>query len=227
MRLVFSGADSPIEVNRGRVRTVEMENPHLFTRVCRSFIAGGDVDAFEPFSLWDGDGSELAPVKALLVVTDPLRLPWDSADLAGKLPAVMESLLFEDEDARSVFESYGRQLAAFAFRLTHQVECDYRFNVEWDVRRYLKAFGFAANRGEGLPYIEMLNTFLDFASDMQLKKVLVFVNLKTFLSENEFEQFLDRVFFHEFTVLLLESKACAIDYEYEDKTVIDQHFLEI
>lgn len=227
MRLVFSGADSPIEVNRGRVRTVEMENPHLFTRVCRSFIAGGDVDAFEPFSLWDGDESELAPAKALLVVTDPLRLPWDSADLAGKLPAVMESLLFEDEDARSAFESYGRQLAAFAFCLTHQVECDYRFNVEWDVRRYLKAFGFAANRGEGLPYIEMLNTFLDFASDMQLKKVLVFVNLKTFLSENEFEQFLDRVFFHEFTVLLLESKACAIDYEYEDKTVIDQHFLEI
>lgn len=227
MRLMLSGADGPIKVDRGRVRTVEIENPRLFTRVCRSFIAGGDTDTLEPFSLWDGDGSELVPAKALFVVTDPLRLPWDSADLSGKLPAVMESLLFEDEDARSAFEDYGRQLAAFTFRLTHQVESDYQFNVEWDVRRYLKAFGFAANRDEGLPYIEMLNTFLDFASDMQLKKVLVFVNLKTFLSENEFEQFLDRVFFHDFTVLLLEGKACAIDYEYEDKTVIDRHFLEI
>ena len=55
----------------------------------------------------------------------------------------------------------------------------------------------------------------------------MFVNLKTFLGKIEFEQFLDRVFFHEMQVLLLENKVCDISYSHESKMRIDQHFLEI
>lgn len=227
MKLVFSGADRPIVINKGKVHTVEIANSHLFTRVCRSLSAGGGEEVFESFSIWDDVGEEMSSSKALLMVSDPLHLPWDSTELAGRLPLVMESLLFEDEDARATFEGFGRRLQEFALRLTHQVDGGYGFNVEWDMRRYLKTFGFAVDRGEDLPYLDTLDTFLDFVSDMQLKKVLVFVNLKTFLTENEFRQFIDRVFFHEFEVLLLENKPCSMRFEKEEKTVIDQHFLEI
>lgn len=214
-------------IRRGRVYTVEVENSCLYTRVCRSLVAGGGDAALEQFSIWDDEGVELTPAKAVLAISDPLHLPWDSAELSGRLLGMMESLLFESEDARGTFEEYGRQLQALACRLTHQVECGYRFNVEWDVKRYLKSFGFGADRGESLPYIDMLNSFLDFISDMRLKKMLVFVNLKTFLTENEFQQFLDRVFFHDLEVLLLENKPSEINFDTEDKMIIDQHFLEI
>ena len=56
MRLVFCGADRPIEIRRGRVYTVEVENSCLYTRVCRSLVAGGGDAAFEQFSIWDDGG---------------------------------------------------------------------------------------------------------------------------------------------------------------------------
>lgn len=227
MKLVFFGADRPIPINRGSVCTVEVENSCLFTRICRSIVENGGASTFESFSLWDDAGDEVASSRTLLTISDPLHLPWDNPELAGRLLTTMESFLFEDEDARSLFESHGRQLQQFAYRLAYQVESDYRFNVEWDLRRFLKSFGFAVDRGEGLPYIDTLNMFLDFVSDMKLGRVLVFVNLKTFLTENEFRQFLDRVFFREMSVLLLENKTCEISYNQEEKIRIDQHFLEI
>lgn len=227
MKLMFTGADRPIDIARGCVSTVEVENPCLFTRICRSLVSNGGEGVFEQFSLWDEAGNELAPSRVLFSIPDPLHLPWDRTELTGKLLEMMEMLLYEDEGARRVFEDYGSQLRRFLQRLTHQVECDYRFNVEWDMRRYLKSFGFSADRGDDLPYIDMLNMFLDFASDVRLEKVLVFVNLKTFLGKMEFEQFVDRVFFHEMQVLLLENKLCDINYNHESKMRIDQHFLEI
>lgn len=180
MKLIFAGADRPIGIARGYVSTVEVENPCLFARICRSLVANGEEGVFEQFSLWDKAGNELAPSRVLFAVPDPLHLPWDCTELSNKLLGIMETLLYEDEEARRIFEDYGSQLRGFSQRLTHQVECDYRFNVEWDMRRYLKSFGFSADRGDGLPYIDMLNMFLDFVSDVQLEKVLVFVNLKTF-----------------------------------------------
>lgn len=227
MRLMFLGADKPITIERGLARTLEVENCHLFARICRSIAPDGVEAPFEPFTLWDDEGNEVAPLRSLLMISDPLHLPWDNSELSGKLLIRMESLLFEDEDARSLFEEYGRRLRGFAQQLTHQVEGDYRFNVQWDMRRFLKAFGFAADRGEDLPFIDTLNMFLDFASDMKLERLIIFVNLKTFLEENEFAQFLDRVFFHGFEVLLLENKLCDIQYDKEQKTLIDQHFLEM
>ena len=227
MKLIFAGSDRPINIARGHVSTVEVENPCLFARICRSLVSNGGGGVFEQFSLWDEAGNELAPSRVLFAVPDPLHLPWDCTELSNKLLGIMETLLYEDEEARRIFEDYGSQLRGFSQRLTHQVECDYRFNVEWDMRRYLKSFGFSADRGDDLPYIDMLNMFLDFVSDVQLEKVLVFVNLKTFLGKIEFEQFLDRVFFHEMQVLLLENKVCDINYGYESKMRIDQHFLEV
>lgn len=227
MKLVFVGADNSIEIKKGFVHTLEIENPSLFVRISRSLAANAGELIFEDFSLWDDEGNELAPGRTLFMITDPLRLPWDCAELSGKMLSTMELYLFEDDDARSTFESYGRRLQGFAASLTYQGESDYRFNVEWDLRRFLKSFGFSVERGDGLPYIETLDMFLDFISDMKLGKVLAFVNLKTFLGENEFKMFLERVFFHELEVLLLENKTSAIEYDYEIKTVYDQHFLEL
>lgn len=227
MKLIFTGADRPIDIAKGYVSTLEVENPCLFTRICRTLVSNGGEGVFEQFSLWSEDGKEMASSQVLFAVPDPLHLPWDSAQLSGRLLGMMEALLYEDEEARRKFEDYGSKLRGFSQRLTHQVECDYRFNVEWDIRHYLKSFGFSADRGEDLPYIDMLNMFLDFVSDVQLEKVLVFVNLKTFLGKIEFEQFIDRVFFHEMQVLLLENKLCDIDNDFERKVRINQHFLEI
>ena len=227
MNIVFSGFSRPIEVSSSFVRTIEIENKVLFTRVCQSLLSGAGEFAKEPYSLWDEKDAELAATTAFLSVSNPLALPWDSKDLAGKLYRRLEQLMLEDEEAREEIERLSIEIDSSILRLTHQVNGDYSFAVEWGLRKYLKSFSFFVDRDENASYLDSLNTFLDFAADMSLKKVLLFVNLKTFLSGNEYEQILERIFFHGFSVMLLESTVDSAVYALEKKTIIDQHFLEV
>lgn len=226
MKIIFSGLDTAIEVVPGRACTLEIRNHTLFARVCRTLVGMQRGSQFEPFTIWDDDGEELSYASSILLASDPLRLPWDSSELSGKLLSKMEALLMEDEDNRLIFEEYGSLLNGFASRLTHQVEGEYGFAVEWDIKRYLKSFGFGIERGDDLPYIDSLNMFIDFVHDMNLKKVLVFINLRTFLSEDDFDSFLERVFFHKISVLMIENELNCWIHALEKKVVVDQHFLE-
>lgn len=226
MKIVFSGLDTSIDILPGRASTLEIKNHTLFARVCRTFVGAQKSSQFEPFTVWSDDGEELSYASSILVASDPLRLPWDCSELSGKLLPKMEALLMEDEDNRLMFEEYGLLLNGFAERLAYQVEGEYGFAVEWDIKRYLKTFGFGIERGEDLPYIDSLNMFIDFAHDMNLKKVLVFINLRTFLGEDDFDSFLERVFFHKTSVLMIENELSGEIHALEKKVVVDQHFLE-
>ena len=226
MRLVIEGIETPIDICRGRPRVIEVHNRTLFARIARSLASRDGEDAFEPYSLWDDDGAELKPSSTLLMVSDPLRLPWENKALSGRLFDMVEGLMLEDEELRVEIEGMGARLAKGISRLTHQVNAEYSFAVEWGLRQYLKSFSFSVEHLDGDNYLESLISFLDFCADMALKQVLVFVNLKTFLSGNDLIEFYDRVFFHDLRVLMLEAMVDEISYEHERKTVIDLHFLE-
>lgn len=225
MKLVFSGLEHPVVIERGAIKNLEVENCHLFAGLCKSLMSGRG-DEIEPYSVWDDEGKEIMPSNAMLVVSDPLKLPWDGKDLSGRLLDKMESLFMEDEEVIQSFEEYGSYLASTILQVSHQLGSDYRFAVEWGIKQYLKSFGFAVDRCETDSYLESLMKFLDFASDMGFEKLLVFINLKTFLEKTEYESFLKHAVFLNFHVLLLENKRDYLKYQLEDKTIIDQHFLE-
>ena len=58
------------------------------------------------------------------------------------------------------------------------------------------------------------------------KKTIVFVNAKTFLTNNEVKALFDHVFYSKMNVLLLENKRDGNVYDYERKMIVDLHFLE-
>lgn len=226
MKITLSGINHAIELMEGEVCTLEIENRTLYANVCRSLASGEGGSAFEPYSVWDDDGEELTPSSSLLVVTDPLNLPWEHKALSGKLFDRLENLLFESEESRDEVESLASSLFRAIARLPHQVNAEYSFGLEWSLRQYLKSFAFHVDRFESSRYLDSLISFLDFSSDMGVKQVLVFSNLKTFLSKTDLIEVFEHVFFHNLRVLLLETAHDGTCYEHEKKMYIDQHFLE-
>ena len=63
-------------------------------------------------------------------------------------------------------------------------------------------------------------------SDANSRKTIVFVNLKTFLTENELQTLYDHVFFLKLSLLLLENKKDTMAYGHEHKLTVDLQFLE-
>ncbi len=227
MRLVFSGLETPIDLDSGFATTLQIENGALFARVARSLSSPDGRFALEPYTIWKGD-MEVRSSAAILMVESPLSLPWDDRSLMGEVVKRLEREFLEEEDLRRNIEAMDAALSGKLLELGLGMNSDYRFGLEWDLKRYLKFRGFNAGVGvqESQSLLDNLLNFLSLALDAGCKKVLTFVNLKTFLTENDLKALFEHVFYSKLSVLLLENKPDEIVYDYEHKITVDLHFLE-
>lgn len=225
MKLVFEGLENAVDLQPGTVATLQVENAALFARIARAICAQDGEGPFERYSLWEGD--ECLSVKnAFLVVSDPLALPWEHRAFMTAITKKIEREILEDEELRREIEWTARALSEKLLALGMGYNSDYVFASEWELQRYLKMMGFGVESQLEKSYIDNLITFLSLALDAGCKQTLVFVNLKTFLTENEFKTFCEYVFYSNLKVLLLENKPDHSTHEYEVKHVVDLQFLE-
>lgn len=225
MKLVFSGLETPIDLAPGYASTLQIANETLFARIVRSLASSAGSLALEPYTLWD-DGVELRPSTSLTVVQNPLQLPWDDRSLMGEVVKRIEREFLEDEDLRRGIEAMDSALSAKLLDLGFGMNSDYGFGLEWELKRYLKFRGFGVDMQDSKPLLDNLLNFLSLALDAGCKQAIAFVNLKTFLTQNDLKALFDYVFYSKLTVLLIENKADEVVYDYERKLVVDLHFIE-
>ena len=225
MRLVFSGLENPLKLTAGETSVLQVENSALFARIVSSLQTGLGHQAMEPYSLWEDDG-EVKPGNALMVVPDALNLPWDDRAFMTTITKRVEREFLEDEDLRMQVEEAERAIKMRLSRLNLGFNADLGFGLEWDLKRYLKFLGFGAAPQEDRSFLDNLLNFLSFALDAGCRKTIVFVNLKSFLTENELQMLYDHVFFLKLSLLLLENKIDTMSYRHENKLAVDLQFLE-
>lgn len=98
---------------------------------------------------------------------------------------------------RQEIETAGRTLSERVAALGLRLQSDYAFDVQWEMRKYLKAFDFSVDVDSSDTLLDNLIKFLKFASDASFKKQLVFVNLKNFLETEEVQEFYRQAIFSE------------------------------
>ena len=225
MRIAFEGLERPIEFIPGNVTTLQIESPVLFSRIVRAAFSLDEDNAFERYSLWDGE-ERIKAKDSFLLVNDLLNLPWDHRLLFGSIMKKMEIEFLEDEDLRQAVEASQRELSRKLLSIGMSYDSDYGYGVEWDFKRYLKMMAFGIDTHDDDPYIDNVIKFLSLAFDANCEQVIVFANLKTFLSENDLKIMFDHVFSTGLKLFLLENKCDNNSYENEKKYVVDMQFLE-
>lgn len=225
MRLAIEGFGKPIILGGGPVAVLEIHDKRLYSRVCQSLISEKGEGAVESFSLWEDDGGKRSARSAILAVPNPFDLPWGDRSLLGDLQDVVEDAYIADDQARRRIDESARRLREDVAELGLRLQSDYEFALEWDLGKFLKAFDFSVDEDPSDSLLDNLIKFVRFASDIQCRQVILFMNLKSFLEKEELEEFYREAFFCGLNILLLESTPDGNSYEHERKTIVDQDFL--
>lgn len=225
MKICFAGLENQIVLSGEHVSVLQIDNKALFCRICQALLSCKGAKAIEPYSVWEKD-EEVAPAKAFIVVRDPFALPLGHRSLSGKLFSVISKELLLDEDSRFGIQQASAELNSLISRVGLQFNADYSFEIEWDISRYLKTFGFGLHVLEDASLFDNLINFVDLAADMMVNEAILFINLRTFLTKNELELLNERIIFHGIKTLMLENQHAEIYSEFESKIVVDQHFIE-
>lgn len=225
MNLVLSGFSEALTLGSDRVSVLEVHNRRLFARICQSLASELDSEALEPYALWDGEDRRSSR-NYFLFVFNPFELPWSERALMGEVLERVEDMFLAEDDVRQEIETAGRALSERVASLGLRLQSDYAFEVQWEMRKYLKAFDFGVEVDPFDALLDNLIKFLKFASDAAFEKQLVFVNLKNFLEPDEVQEFYRQAVFLELNVLLLENVPDDAVFEYERKMCIDKDFLQ-
>lgn len=226
MVISFSGFDHPMVCDDAGVSVVQVSNKAMFARICQSLISGRGEEAVEPYSVWGKDGTEIASSRAFLPVVNLFDLPWKHKSLSGGLYKQFENHLLMDEDDRRLIQQLNKQLESAVAQIGFQYHGEYGFGIKWSLQRYLNAFGFGVELSPSTSLFDNLMSFIELVADVGLSETLLFVNLKTFFTEKELLELYKELVFYGIGSLLLENRDAVAQYEFERKTVIDQHFLQ-
>jgi CRISPR-associated protein Csn2 len=227
MKLQISGFEKGINITNEKVSVLEIENKIFFSRLCQSLLSGMGSKALEPYAIWDEEGSEVSSGRAFEIILNPFDLPWTNKEFTGKVLARVGSLIIEEDAIRQKVESLGCELQSVLKSLNLLMYSNYDFAIEWDVSKHLKSFGFSVDINPDDQLLDNFIKFFEMLVDAGFNKVLVFVNLKAFLSKNELEELYEQIFLSGIRVLLIESFCDEIKFMREEKSIIDQHLLQV
>lgn len=226
MMIRFSGFSDAVEVDARKVSVLEIHNRTLFARVYSALNSQRGVEAVEPYSLWEGE-EQRDSAGWFISIQNPCDLPWGHRLLEGALGARLTALVHEDDAVRLMLEERFKALQEDIGKVALQLQSDYAFDLEWDMKRYLKTFGFGVDIVDDEPLFEKQIKFLKTAQDVGLKNVLLFVNLKLFFDKKAIEEIYNQAIFSGLRLLLLETVPDDRLFSGERKYIIDQDLLEL
>ncbi len=222
-KLILEGIDEPILIDEGTTTSLAIANKTLFSRIISSLLEGSG-DWIERFAFYKGE-KEVSFSKITLPIVNPFDLPF-------KNPTLLKNLFQKIEDAVRFNDSVLIKVNELQLLLNQTLAdanknftCDYDFSVEFDVKKYLKTFGYSSDVDETSPLLESLISFLHFVADVAPEKMLFFVNLGSFLNENDLNCFCEEVFSLKLTVFIINSGDELLKICNNKNYAIDQHFL--
>ncbi|WP_321519317.1 type II-A CRISPR-associated protein Csn2 [uncultured Bacteroides sp.] len=203
MKIQFIDLEYSVECDAEFVSVLQVNDARLFSKIVFSLASGETLKALEPYMIFEGE-TEIKSKERLMLISDLIYLPLRDRAIVTKLYERFNALIFEDEEMRISLEEINNTLIDKLAEVGFQLQGEYDFTLEWDARKYLKTFDFGVCIDSDLLFDKLIG-FLEVASDIFPEKLLIFVNLKSFLTENELVAFYQAVISLKIQVLLVES----------------------
>ena len=158
------------------------------------------------------------------LISNYFDLDFDSKKIQNKISAFLKEAAYAEENYVKTNEIIS-MLQGYFYELLDSSEYPLKISNETDAAALIKMAGIKADISNG-SLLEKLTDYILLMQDMLGIKLFVLVNLKTFLSERELQNFYSFLFYKKAHVLLLENTAREKPTE-EVLHIIDQDMCEI
>lgn len=224
MKLVHPYIERQIIFDESKINVLTIENQKLFSEVVQEIISvlnGGN----SKFVLSEGmDIINISKVGELCI--DIFSCEINSKKSITKLYEILrEKSVDEDMHLKT------NQILSSIFSYTEDLifefgEYELSYNLDTDITNIFKAVDVKFDLSDKT-YLEKLLDYVYINSEFLSKKLFIFVNLKSFLLEEELEEFYKMMFYKKINILLLESFEREYKFDCEEYYIIDKDLCQI
>lgn len=223
MIIRISNFENDIAISDEYVRVLEIEDKALFINIVQSINSlCYNQDSSEYILLLESN-KELDFSKNAYFVFDILNIDFNDRKILNKLYSNIKSNVYLDDDLRRDLEKYYVEVFNLIDSTLLELPFEFTFKAELVVEDLLKFYGIKIIN-ESQSFMEKFLYLIDLVSMLDLCKVLIFCNIKSFFTDRQIEEIYKHVIHNQLKVLLLEGSSTDQILKHEKKNRIDMDF---
>lgn len=221
MKLVYTSLQSEIEIENGRFNSIIVENQNYYYQLVRDLKL--QMDGKEGGWTLSNNDKPLVVSKNIELFIDYFDINCNHKTIITKIINALEKTASDNEYIDDTL-----QLLADVERYIYNLSEDYEIMIECDkvtISQLLKAMGITVHI-DSEELTEVLYTYMQIFRQFVGDRLFVFVNMRSYVSDIQFDEFIKTIINHGYQAIFLENKEYPT-LENERRLIIDEDLCEI
>lgn len=184
------------------INVLNVENGKFFREVVEDFIL--QIDGYSGKFVLSKDDNILQISKCVCIVTDVFNLDFSDKKLQNKLYSSLTAVC--EQKFQQEYLYLQQTFYAFFQKLNAESDFALDYSEELSLSSLLKCFSVCFET-QNLNFIEKLCLYIEILISLLGVKIVVFVNLKSCLSQTELSSLYQFIIYNKINVLLIENNA--------------------
>ena len=221
MNLNVKYFDNKIVFNKEFINVLEIENKKYFYRFIKDLYSISSSDITEDIHFFENE-KEINMSNKLRIYVDFFDFQFDSKKYVNDISKYVSTNISED-DKNSLVTLYNKMVKQYS-KILNDVEVPLQIESEFSVDNLHKLMRLSINAKEDL--LDNMLLLIDLEKTLKLNNLLVFVNLKQYLSNDELSELYKYAIYNEVSIFLVDSQSYGVCLKYEKKYIIDENLDE-
>lgn len=222
MKINVNYFDNELIISNARVLSLEIENKNYFFRIVNELNDISQGILSESINFYDKEGKELNLSNKINLIIDYFNIEFNSKKVLNMLyKSIKESI---DEETNYRINSYYNKIKNLISKSLTDYNLSLEISDEYDIDVIFKLLKISINSKDNL--LENLFLLIDIENVFKIDVLLVFVNLKQYLSTNELVELYKYSLYNDVQILLIDSQSYGVTIDNEKKLIIDSNLDE-
>ena len=222
MKLVINFLDNDLYINSERVLSIEVENKSYFYRIVNCFNSLYVGDKIDEINFYDEKFNEINLNNKILIMYDFFNFDFNSKKNISKIYKLIEDNL--DERSLLPFNNLYSKLLKILKNELNYLDINIKLDEEYKMENILKILKLSIEKKDSL--MDNLFLLIDLEKILKVNEILVFVNLKQYLSKDELKEFYKYIVYNNLCAVFVDSQTYGIADNMENKIIIDDNLNE-
>lgn len=224
MILRIKGFQLEIKIEENTVTTLAILNKRVLNSVIFNLfdeIRGNDDNEI----ILEEDGKQVNVAKDVLCIMDYFNLDFKEKHLITAIYKYIESVIINDYGLKLDIEEVCQALGKHLYMASQDLDFGLVYDNSLSIPTILKLFDFSIDTDECQTVLERLLLFIDIYAFLQLKKVIIFINMKSFFDIEDIENIYQYLLYKKVRFVCIESNIYD-RINIENSYVIDEDLIE-
>lgn len=222
MKIKINYLENILEINEEKILSIEIENKSYFYRLVSNIYSIINSEVVEDITFYDQNNNELNINNKIKIFVNFFNFEFDSKKYTNDINKYIINEM-DENDKTILLKSYNKLIENF-LKILNKSELPLQILEEITIDNIIKNLKLSINSKNSL--LDNLLLLIELEKTLKTNNLLVFINLKQYLTNQELKELYKYAIYNGIKILLIDSQSYGTTTSYENKLIVDSNLDE-